>query len=138
MLRHEKPIIMRFGDCDPAGILFYPRAVERAHEAVEDMIRASSIGWARWFAGDGFVAPLRRAEADFFSPLRAGEAVTLRASVAALGQTSVTFDVEFAASDGRTAARIRTVHVLVDKITGRPIPIPDDLREAFSSCSGGL
>lgn len=132
MLAHEQPVTIRFGDADPAGAVFYPRAIELAHGAVEELIRSSALGWAAWFASPVHVAPLRRAEADFLLPMRAGETFTARASVHGTGETSATFLVEFLAADGRAAARVRTVHVLVDKRTGRAMPLTDEIRRAFA------
>lgn len=132
MLTHEQPVTIRFGDADPAGAVFYPRAIELAHAAVEEMIRRSAIGWAAWFASPAHAAPLRRAEADFLLPMRPGETFTARASVHSTGETSATFLVEFLADDGRPAARVRTIHVLVDKATGRAAPLTAEIRRAFT------
>jgi acyl-CoA thioesterase FadM len=133
MLRREQSVTIRFDDADPAGVVFYPRALALAHGVVEDMIRASALGWDAWFGSPLHAAPLRRAEADFFHPLRAGQTVTARAGVAEIGATSVTFAVEFATEDGAVAARFRTVHVLIAKDTGRPVPLTDAMRAAFAA-----
>ncbi len=132
MLRFEKALLIRFDDADPAGVVFYPRAVALAHGVVEDMIRESSLGWDAWFASPAHAAPLRRAEADFFHPLRAGQMVAARARVAEIGETSVTFSVEFATEGGAVAARFRTVHVLIAKVTGRPVALTEAMRAAFA------
>jgi len=128
---HEEKTIIRFEDADPAGVIFYPRALALAHAAVERMIRRGPLGWDAWFASPQYAAPLRRAEADFFHPLRAGAEVTVRTSVEKCGETSVTFMVELLDADHRLAASIRTVHVLIDKRTGRPMALPQDMRRAF-------
>ena len=130
MLHFQRELTIRFDDADPAGVVFYPRAVALAHGVVEDMIRGSSLGWDAWFASPAHAAPLRRAEADFFHPLRAGQTVTARAAVAEIGETSVTFAVELVAG-AEVAARFRTVHVLIAKDTGRPVPLTAGMRAAF-------
>jgi acyl-CoA thioesterase FadM len=132
MLRHEAVLTIRFDDADPAGVVFYPRALALAHGVVEDMIRGSALGWDAWFASPVHAAPLRRAEADFFHPLRAGQTVTARAGVAEIGETSVTFSVEFLAEGGALAARFRTVHVLIAKDTGRPVALTEAMRAVFA------
>lgn len=132
MMSFERALVIRFDDADPAGVVFYPRAVALAHGVVEDMIRGSSLGWEAWFASPVHAAPLRRAEADFFHPLRAGQTVTARAGVAEIGETSVTFLVEFLAEGEAVAARFRTVHVLIAKNTGRPVPLTEAMRAAFA------
>ena len=131
MLTFEKTVMIRFEDADPAGVVFYPRAIALAHGVVEDMIRQSALGWAGWFASAAHAAPLRRAEAEFSQPMRPGESFTARAVVEKLGETSVTFGVGFYASDGARAAQVTTVHVLISKATGRLVPLTPEIRAAF-------
>jgi acyl-CoA thioesterase FadM len=131
MLSREQATMIRFADADPAGVIFYPRAVALAHAAVEDLIRHSSLGWEAWFASPSHAAPLRHAEAEFFQPMRPGETFTSVAMVEKMGNTSVSFLVEFNDAQGRTAARIRTVHVLIDKTNGGRLPLTAAIRAAF-------
>lgn len=133
MLQSEITVPIRFSDADPAGLLFYPRALALAHDAVEAMIAGSALGRDDWFASPQHLAPLRRAEADFFHPLRPGDQVTLRSAVEKLGETSVTFRVDLLDPAGRTGVTIRTVHVLIDKATGRPAPLTPEMRRAFGA-----
>jgi acyl-CoA thioesterase FadM len=131
MLSREQATMIRFADADPAGVIFYPREVALAHAAVEDLIRHSSLGWEAWFTSPSHAAPLRHAEAEFFQPMRPGETFTSVAMVEKMGNTSVSFLVEFNDAQGRTAARIRTVHVLIDKTNGGRLPLTAAIRAAF-------
>lgn len=131
MLAHDQPVTIRFDEADPAGVVFYPRAIALAHAVTEEMIRRSALGWSAWFASPAHAAPLVHAEADFTRPMRAGETFTARARVDKLGNTSVGFVVEFVAADGALAARVRADHVLVDKVGGRPVPLTAEIRRAF-------
>jgi len=129
---HEQKITIRFADADPAGVVFYPRAIALAHSVVEDLIRHSPLGWEAWFASPTHAAPLRHAEADFLRPMKPGEIFTARAAVEKLGSTSVTFLVEFLDPAGRIAARIRTVHVLIDKESCTPVPLTGEILSALA------
>jgi acyl-CoA thioesterase FadM len=132
MRAHEEAVTIGFADSDPAGVVFYPRAIALAHGVVENLIRHSSLGWEAWFASPIHAAPLRHAEADFLRPMKAGEVFTARAAVQAAGNTSVTFLVEFLDLAGRTAARVRTVHILIDKKSGAPVPLTGEILSAFA------
>ena len=132
MLTIEKPVTIRFEDADPAGVVFYPRAIALAHAVVEELIRRSAIGWESWFASPTHAAPLRHAEADFFLPMRPGQHFVATASVERIGTTSVTFLVAFSDESNRVAAEVRTVHVLTDKSNGRPLPLDEKMRRALS------
>lgn len=127
----ETNVTIRFEDADPAGIVFYPRAIALAHGVIEDLIRQTELGWHGWFENHGLAAPVRHAEADFLAPMRAGETLRARASVARIGETSGTFSVEFLGSEGDTRARIRTVHVLVDRNTKQPVTLTSEVRRAL-------
>ena len=131
MLSFERALTIRFEDADPAGVVFYPRAIALAHGVVEDMIGQSAIGWKGWFASPTHAAPLRRAEAEFLRPMRPGEIFTARAQVEKLGTTSVTFRVGFFESNGAPAAQVTTTHVLISKATGQPTPLTPEIRAAF-------
>ncbi|MFM8887254.1 MAG: acyl-CoA thioesterase [Chthoniobacterales bacterium] len=131
MAAFETSVTIRFEDADPAGIVFYPRAIALAHGVVEDLIRQTDLGWHGWFENHGLAAPVRHAEADFLAPMRAGEALQARAWVEKLGETSGTFMVEFLGKECETRARIRTVHVLVDRNTKQPIALTPEVRRAL-------
>ena len=131
MAAFETTVNIRFEDADPAGIVFYPRAIALAHGAVEDLIRQTEIGWDGWFANDNLAAPVRHVEADFLAPMRAGEMLHARAWVEKLGETSATFAVEFSGAGGERRARLRTVHVFVDRTTAKPVPLTPELRRAL-------
>lgn len=131
MPRYEESVFVRFEDADPAGVIFYPRAIAMAHSVVENLFRRSALGWDAWFASPVHAAPLRHAEADFLQPMRPGENFIARAWVEKTGTTSVVFVVEFVAEDGSVAARIRTVHVMVELGSGKPVKLPADIRCAL-------
>ncbi len=130
MRTHEENVTVRFEDADPAGLVFYPRAIAMAHAVIEEMIARSPLGWACWFASPSHAAPVRKVDAEFLRPMRAGESFQARAAVERIGSTSVTFLVEFGDADA-PRARIRWVQVLIDKATGRPVPVPSAVREAL-------
>lgn len=117
---------MRFGDCDPAGVIFYPRAFELAHAAVEEFLRAA-IGGDAWFSSAVYAFPIRHAEADFLAPMKPGETFRVRVSVQQTGTTSMTFVAEFTDSAGLAAARVRTVQVAVDRASGKATAIPAEV-----------
>ena len=124
-------VTIRFEDADPAGSVFYPRAIALAHSVVEDLIRQTELGWHGWFENRSLAAPVRHAEADFLAPMRAGESLTACAWVEKLGETSGTFAVEFLGSEGETRARICTVHVLIDRSTKQPVALTPEVRKAL-------
>ncbi|MDQ2962152.1 MAG: acyl-CoA thioesterase [Pseudomonadota bacterium] len=128
--------IVRFGHCDPAGIIFYPRYFDLIHEVKEDWFRealdwsfAKSIGAMR----KGF--PIVRLASEFHAPSRLGEDLLIVLSVPHLGRSSIAIDYEVSCG-GEQRAEMRTVVVHVDLADGRARPIADELRERIERFRG--
>lgn len=76
--------------------------------------------------------------ADFKSPGRFDEVLTVRARIAEIGTTSFTFEFRVERkTDGALVTVGRSVHVAVDQKSLRPVPIPDELRTAVRAYEGG-
>ena len=75
--------------------------------------------------------------ADFKSPAGFDDLLTVRARVAELGSTSFTFEFRVERKeDGALVATGRSVHVTIDAATRRPVPLPDELRQAVRRVEG--
>jgi len=119
-------IEVRFRDCDPLGHvnnavyltyleqarLFYWRSLWNFGE-----LRDSTPG-----------VILARAEIDYRMPARYGQHLEVRIDLAAVGRTSFTYDYEILDEEGRTVASARTVQVMYDYSTAKPVPIPPEIR----------
>ena len=119
-------IEVRFRDCDPLGHvnnavyltyleqarLFYWRSLWNFGE-----LRDSTPG-----------VILARAEIDYRMTARYGQHLEVRIDLAAVGRTSFTYDYEILDEDGRTVASARTVQVMYDYSTAKPVPIPSEIR----------
>jgi acyl-CoA thioester hydrolase len=71
---------------------------------------------------------MARAEIDFKKQVTYGETLDVTITVAAIGRTSFTYDYAILNAAGELVASARTVQVMYDYATGRPTPIPDDIR----------
>ena len=127
----KRPV--RFSHCDPAGIVFYPRYFEIAHEVLEDWFRdglgvpfCTLIGERR----EGF--PIVRLECDFHAASRLGDELDVALGVARIGGSSL--HLHYALScRGERRLDLRTVVVHTDLATGRAVPIGADLRARFEA-----
>jgi len=84
---------IEWGDCDPAGIIFYPRYFE-IFDASTALLFERALGMTKFsmfknFEFDGF--PLVSARARFLKPTRFGDDVTVRSTIE-FGRSS--FEVE--------------------------------------------
>lgn len=137
-------IEVRFGDCDPAGIMFFPRIFEFAHSVFEEFIEHTQIGWSQWFRKGPFIVPLRHVNSDFFRPFLPGRKYQVHSYVSKLGSSSFEMTYEFFGTASGQAgdanfqgelplhARVQMVHVFADSTTKTKIEIPEDLRKKLS------
>ena len=122
---------MRFRDCDALGHVNHAVYFTYMEQARFKHWRALwDFDGREGFPGPGII--LARAECDFRSPARYGELLEIRLALAGIGRTSFTYDYEIvSADDGRLVATGRTVQVVYDYAAGRPVPVPDEMREAL-------
>ena len=133
-MRHPYPIVVRFGDCDPAGIAYFPVIFDWFHQAMEDWFdRGLERPYATVIEGRRLGFPAVHSEADFVAPCRMGDRLTVGLSVAKVGRTSLhlAYTLEGAEAEDRRATG-RTVVVVTDLETLRPRPLPEDLAERMA------
>ena len=133
--------VVRFGECDPAGVVYYPEFFRWFHEAMESWF-AEALGhpYAEVLQTVGF--PAAHTESDFRRPCRLGEALLVEVRVERLGRTSLTLGFTvLGEADGQPRATGKTVCVCIptraaegrgDGFDFRPQPIPDPLRQAIA------
>ena len=144
---HVHPVEVRFGDCDPAGIVYFPRFFDFFHQAMETWFGdALGAPYADVITRRKLGFPAVHTEADFATPCRLGDHIHVELRVRAVGRKSLTFDYRVrGATDAPTAAPRATgstVTVVIDMnpahdtyMRGRTIP--DDLRAAIERWTAG-
>jgi 4-hydroxybenzoyl-CoA thioesterase len=88
-MKHEWSVSVSFGDCDPAGIVFYPNYYRWFDAATHAMFEHFGVGHEvtkrRW----GLVGwPLIDTGAQFFQPARAGDRLVIASEVVQASQRS--------------------------------------------------
>lgn len=125
--------VVPWGHCDPAGIIYTPRALDFALETID--------GWQRHFLGHDWRTllerelglPAVRAEVEFITPFRAGDEIELGVEVTRLGRASIEFLITARAADGAELYRATLVMVLVTAEPYRATPWPAASREAIEA-----
>ena len=125
--------LIRFSDCDPAGIVFYPQYFVMFNGLVEDWVTEGlEVGYTALVIGRRIGLPTVRVEADFTAVSRMGDTVVLELAVERLGSRSLTLALRCVGAAGDVRMTMRQVIVLTSLETHRAIPIPDDLRSAIA------
>jgi 4-hydroxybenzoyl-CoA thioesterase len=135
---HRHRLEVHFGDCDPAGIVYFPRFFDFFHRAMESWFgEALGVAYERVIVGQKIGFPAVHTEADFRAPCRFGEGVIVELRLGRLGRTSLTLDYEVRGeAKGDTRLTGQTVCAVMDldpesKTYMRAVALPPELREAM-------
>ena len=123
--------LIRFSDCDPAGIVFYPQYFVMFIGLVEDWVNAMGVGYQRLISEQRIGLPTVRIEADFRAVSRFGDSVTLGLVVERLGTRSLTLALQCVGAGEELRMQMRQVLVTTSLETHRAIDVPAALREAI-------
>ncbi|MGB3295351.1 MAG: thioesterase family protein [Phormidesmis sp.] len=70
--------VIRFHETDAAGVVYFARLLVLCHEAYEAALATVNIDLQAFFSEAGGVAvPIVHTEADFYQPLRCGDAIAV-------------------------------------------------------------
>lgn len=126
MIETKLHLPIRPYDVDVAGIVSNIVYVRWLEDLRSELLHSV---FARGALGDSGLMPVVvRTEINYRASLRYADRCTGRMRVAEAGRTSLTLDASFVNERGETAADARQVSVFVAIATGRPAPVPDDLR----------
>jgi 4-hydroxybenzoyl-CoA thioesterase len=124
---YERPI--RFDEADPAGIVFFARYANFAHEAIESFFGDLEGGYPALIQKRRIGLPIVHLDADFRVPLRYGDKLRVETSCTKLGTTSATLTHEMKNADTlELCALVRQVVVTVALDSFRATAMPVDVR----------
>ena len=123
--------MIQFHQCDPAGIVFYPQYFYILHEAKEEFLTHIGHPMHRMINEQRRGWPIVKLETEFKRPSRYGDAVEVEIAVSKLGGASRGLCCTLRGEDGERVVA-HSVIVLTDLETGKPVPIPEPMREALA------
>ncbi len=136
---------VRWGDCDPAGIAFYPHFFEWMDQVSHLLAREMGVSADDMLAPSSIGFPLVGAQAEFLAPARLDDELEIRAWVTGLGRSSLELRHEIVRlGDSEVLlARGRETRVLVQRDGGgemRARPLTARMRSTLEryAAPGGL
>lgn len=139
MLSYVHPVRIGFGDCDPAGIVYYPNFFRWFDDAVHAMFFSIGESHDRSREQDLIVWPLADAGASFRAPARYNECIEIHSRVESF--TAKTFRIAHRAMRGDTLLaegwEVRFIGEPHpdDPKRMRAIPLPESLIRLFGDAA---
>jgi 4-hydroxybenzoyl-CoA thioesterase len=125
--------MVEWGDCDPAGIVFYPAYFKWSDQAtyrlfLKAAVRRDDISSGQWTEG----TPLVAAECAIKRPSQTGEMLVIESHVEHFGRSSFKVRHVFRNASGEIAAESIETRVWAkkdgDARSLRAVPVPEDVK----------
>ena len=133
--RHQ--VTAEWGDCDPAGIVYYPAYFKWFDQATYRLflsagLKRDDITSGQWKEG----TPLVAAECSFKRASQTGETLIVESQVSRFGRSSFTIHHVFRDASGEIAAEGTETRIWArkdgDAQTLKALPIPEDVRKRLA------
>jgi len=126
------PCQVQWGDCDPAGIIFYPTYFRWMDSACWAMFASAGYD-AKRMRAEHLAMPLLSAECQFLYPAEQGDHCEVRSRILKFGGKSFVLEHEVQRADGMALARGSETRVWGKFESGpgsrlRGQPIPEELK----------
>jgi len=134
--RHE--ITVEWGDCDPAGIVYYPAYFRWCDQATYRLfltvgLKRDDVSSGQWKEG----TPLVNAQCSFRRASQHGERLVVESHVSRFGRSSFTITHVFRDATGEVAAEGSETRIWAKKAGDarslKAVPIPADVRKRLES-----
>ena len=114
---------VRLYDTDAAGILFFGNIFRIMHLTLEKFIESRSI-YDLFFKNQDYIFPVKNSSADFKKPMILGDEIKVELNISMIKETSFEIKYLFYDLDNNLTVSASTVHVCVDKKSGKKNLIP--------------
>lgn len=124
---------LTWGEADPAGTIYAPRAIDIAIQAIEALwIEALGLSFREMQLRYGVGMPWVHTACEFAKPLRAGDPFDVRIVLDKIGESSLKWRGDAVRPDGESLFRLNLVSVMIDLKSGKAQPIPAEMRVALA------
>jgi len=132
----EAEVKVRYAETDAQGVVYHGSYVVWFEVGRTEYCDAAGYPYARMEAG-GVNIVVSDLSARYRRPARYGHTVRVATRLAAIRSRGCTFAYRVTLPDGSLAVEGETVHLFVDRATGRPTPAPEAIRAALTGFARG-
>lgn len=128
-----RPHKIRFSECDPAGIVFYPHYFVMFNDLLERWFdELIPEGFAGYILEHRFGLPTVHLDAEFKAVSRMGDNVKLELFIERIGRKSITLRQCCTSDTGERRMQVTQTYVTTSLETHQAIAIPDVLYHALT------
>lgn len=116
-----------YEDTDLAGIVYYANYLKFIERARSEWVRELGVDQSALKVGEGIVFAVRRVEADYLSPARFDDVLTISTQVRDISAARITLTQDVSRGDDTLFKSVVTLVCLGEG--GRPTRLPADIRQ---------
>jgi 4-hydroxybenzoyl-CoA thioesterase len=136
MLKNRKQIHVEWGDCDPAGIVYYPRFFEMFDACTNALFESAGLAKKDMLARYGLAGiPMVETSARFFVPSSFGDTVMVESRIVEWGNSSFRVEHKLFREDALAAEglekRVWTVRAKDGSKKLQSEKIPQEVKDRF-------
>jgi 4-hydroxybenzoyl-CoA thioesterase len=121
---------LRFGDCDPSGIAYFPSYLNILNGVVEDFWATIGFPWPGLITVRKIGTPTVHLTCDFARPSMFGDVLTFKLRISRVGGSSLHLQHVVSGANGMRW-RARQILAATSLVDHHAIPWPDDIRAAL-------
>lgn len=121
---------VRWGDCDPGGIIYSPRVYEYALDTLEEFyMEVLGSSWMDLRAGAVVGTPVLRTEIEYVGPMEPEQRFSVTVTIKDVGRTTVRYEMTGADDSGEKYFRVEVVMCFITQATFESTDIPKGIRK---------
>ncbi|TCO72977.1 tol-pal system-associated acyl-CoA thioesterase [Rhodovulum euryhalinum] len=129
-MTHRFPVRVYYEDTDLAGIVYYANYLKFIERARSEWVRGLGVDQVRLKADHGIVFAVRRVEADYLTPARFDDLLTVETALADLTPARLILDQ--AVLRGESVLFTARVTLVALAASGRPTRLPAEFRQSLA------
>ena len=133
-MSHQFTTRVYYEDTDLAGIVYYANYLKFIERARTEWVRSLGIDQGELIAQAGIVFAVRRVEADYLSPARFDDVLTVGTSVIKAGGARLVLAQDVLRGDELLFRALVTLVALTNE--GKPARLPADIRRTLTATIG--
>ncbi len=126
MFQHDVKIRVRYAETDQMGYVYYGNYATYFEVARVESMRAVGFNYKE-MEDRGVMMPVLELKNKFLQPGYYDEELTIRVKIPRMPTLKILFEYDVLGADGRLVGTGETTLVFVNKNTGKPVRMPDEL-----------